>query len=93
MVNYYNQGIKTDQGQITANGEVFSPHTMTGAHHSLPFGTLVRITNADTGRSAVIRINDRGATSGGRCFSLTVAAYSAITSMTQKSFNATWQIV
>ena len=47
-------------GNRTANGEVYRPGTMTAAHRSLPFGTKVRVTNLWNGRSAVIRINDRG---------------------------------
>ena len=47
-------------GNLTANGEVYKPGTMTAAHRTLPFGTKVRITNLWNGRTAVIRINDRG---------------------------------
>lgn len=47
-------------GNRTASGEVYRPGTMTAAHRSLPFGTQVRVTNLWNGRSAVIRINDRG---------------------------------
>lgn len=47
-------------GNRTASGEVYQPGTMTAAHRSLPFGTKVRVTNLWNGRSAVIRINDRG---------------------------------
>ena len=47
-------------GNHTANGEVYRPGTMTAAHRTLPFGTKVRVTNLWNGRSAVIRINDRG---------------------------------
>ena len=47
-------------GNRTANGEVYQPGTMTAAHRTLPFGTKVRVTNLWNGRSAVIRINDRG---------------------------------
>ena len=47
-------------GNHTANGEIYRPGTMTAAHRTLPFGTKVRVTNLRNGRSAVIRINDRG---------------------------------
>lgn len=46
-------------GSRTANGEMFNPHGLTAAHHSLPFGTQVRVTNVKNGRSVVVRINDR----------------------------------
>ena len=47
-------------GNRTANGEVYKRGTMTAAHRTLPFGTKVRVTNLWNGRTAVIRINDRG---------------------------------
>ena len=47
-------------GNHTANGEIYRQGTMTAAHRTLPFGTKVRVTNIWNGRSAVIRINDRG---------------------------------
>lgn len=47
-------------GNLTANGEVYRRGTMTAAHRTLPFGTKVRVTNLWNGRTAVIRINDRG---------------------------------
>ncbi|MBW4521005.1 MAG: septal ring lytic transglycosylase RlpA family protein [Scytolyngbya sp. HA4215-MV1] len=46
-------------GSRTANGEVFNPNGLTAAHHSLPFGTQVRVTNVKNGHSVVVRINDR----------------------------------
>ena len=47
-------------GRLTANGETLRQGTMTAAHRTLPFGTKVRVTNLWNGRTAVIRINDRG---------------------------------
>ncbi|GAB4326325.1 MAG: hypothetical protein Kow0059_22760 [Candidatus Sumerlaeia bacterium] len=46
-------------GRPTASGETFDMHALTAAHHSLAFGTLVRVTNPSNGRSVVVRINDR----------------------------------
>jgi len=57
-------------GNRTANGEVFRPGTMTAAHRSLPFGTRVRVTNLNNGRTAVVRINDRGPFHGSRIIDL-----------------------
>ena len=45
---------------MTARGETYSPTTLTAAHRTLPFGTLVRVTNLANGRTVVVRINDRG---------------------------------
>jgi rare lipoprotein A len=65
-------------GGRTANGERASPRGMTAAHRSLPFGTLVRVTNQHTGRSVIVRINDRGPFIRGRVIDLMPAAARAI---------------
>jgi rare lipoprotein A len=57
-------------GNRTASGETFRPGTLTAAHRTLPFGTRVRVTNLWNGRSAVVRINDRGPFHGGRIIDL-----------------------
>ncbi|MEA5538808.1 septal ring lytic transglycosylase RlpA family protein [Limnoraphis robusta Tam1] len=61
-------------GRLTANGEQFNQYELTAAHPSLPFGTTVRVTNTENGRSVVVRINDRGPFTGGRIIDLSVAA-------------------
>ncbi len=65
-------------GERTANGEYANAGRLTAAHKSLPFGTLVRVTHRGTGRSVVVRINDRGPFVGGRIIDLTPAAAHAI---------------
>jgi rare lipoprotein A len=47
-------------GNRTASGEVLRPGTFTAAHRSLPFGTKVLVTNMANGKTAMVRINDRG---------------------------------
>ena len=47
-------------GEKTANGEYAHASAFTAAHKSLPFGTFVEVTHLRTGRSVVVRINDRG---------------------------------
>ncbi|MFA6540116.1 MAG: septal ring lytic transglycosylase RlpA family protein [Bacteroidota bacterium] len=47
-------------GKKTANGEEFDMHQFTAAHRSFPFGTKVRVTNLDNGKSVIVRVNDRG---------------------------------
>ena len=59
---------------ITASGERANPNGLTAAHRSLPFGTIVRVTNENNGRSVTVRINDRGPFVGGRIIDLTRAA-------------------
>lgn len=47
-------------GKLTANGETYNMNDMTAAHRSLPFNTIVKVTNLDNGKSVRVRINDRG---------------------------------
>ena len=47
-------------GRLTANGERFDANKLTAAHKTLPFGTVVKVTNTDNGRTVTVRINDRG---------------------------------
>ena len=54
------------QGKTTASGEPYNMNDFTAAHPSLPLGTMVKVTNLHNGRSAVVRINDRGPVVDGR---------------------------
>jgi rare lipoprotein A len=63
---------------ITANGERMDPNELTAAHRSLPFGTRVLVENLSSGRSVVVRINDRGPFIGGRIIDLSKAAAATI---------------
>jgi rare lipoprotein A len=58
----------------TASGETSRPGALTAAHRTLPFGTMVRVTNKRNGRTVVVRINDRGPFTRGRVIDLTPAA-------------------
>jgi rare lipoprotein A len=71
MASWYGPGF---DGQYTANGEVFNQYGLTAAHRYLPFGTRVRVTNLDNGRSVVVRINDRGPFVGDRVLDLSRGA-------------------
>src|SRR3546814_11559044 len=61
-------------GNRTANGERFDPGQLTAAHRTLPFGSMVRVTNMSNGDSVVVRINDRGPFSRGRVIDVSHAA-------------------
>lgn len=61
-------------GRPTASGEKFNPKELTAAHRTLPFGSRVRVTHAGTGKSVVVRINDRGPFHGDRVIDLSQAA-------------------
>jgi len=64
-------------GEKTANGE-YAHASLLAAHRSLPFGTKVKVTNVQTGRSVIVRINDRGPFIKGRIIDLTPAGAEAI---------------
>ena len=61
-------------GYKTANGETFDPNLLTAAHRTLPFGTKLRVTNEKTGKSVVVRVNDRGPFIPGREIDLSYSA-------------------
>jgi len=58
----------------TASGERFEPASLTAAHRNLPLGTVVRVTDLATGRSVVVRVNDREPPHGRRCIDLSEGA-------------------
>ena len=61
-------------GRLTANGERYNQNAMTAAHRSLRFGTRVKVTNLNNGRSVILRINDRGPYVKGRVIDVSAAA-------------------
>ncbi len=61
-------------GGRTASGEVAGPAGYTAAHRTLPFGTMVLVTNVGNGRSVIVRINDRGPYGRGRIIDVSRAA-------------------
>ena len=70
--SYYRHGSKT------ANGEKFNPHGLTAAHRTLKFGTRVKVTHLRSGRSVIVRINDRGPFIRNRIIDLSLGAAVAI---------------
>lgn len=78
---YYESGQATwygsgAHGNYTASGEIFNMYDYTAAHKYLPFGTICRVTDTDTGRSVIVRINDRGPFGAGRVIDLSYQAAS-----------------
>lgn len=61
-------------GRRTANGEIFNAYGLTAAHKTLPFGSRVKVTNLNNGRSVVVRITDRGPFVAGRVIDLSQGA-------------------
>ncbi|WP_306367540.1 septal ring lytic transglycosylase RlpA family protein [Nocardiopsis sp. CC223A] len=80
-------------GRTTANGETFDPNAMTAAHKTLPFGTMVQVTNPDNGASVTVRINDRGPFIAGRCLDLSTAAFDQIIGTGAGVGQVQWQVV
>jgi rare lipoprotein A len=65
-------------GAKTASGEPLEEHASTAAHHTLPFNTVVEVTNHRTGKKTLVRINDRGPFVRDRIIDLTPAAAKAL---------------
>lgn len=75
IASYYG---KEFHGRKTASGEPFDMDALTAAHRTLPFNTMVRVTNFKNGKSVTVRINDRGPFIAGRIIDLSQAAAKAI---------------
>lgn len=65
-------------GKRTASGERYNPKALTAAHRTLPFGTTLKVTNTENGRSVVVRVNDRGPFVKGREIDLSKGAAQSI---------------
>ncbi len=65
-------------GHQTSNGEIYDINGMTAAHKTLPIPSYVKVTNIKNGRSAIVRINDRGPFKEGRIIDLSYAAASKL---------------
>ena len=74
-VSYYGDEF---HGKKTASGVKYDMHDLTAAHKTLPFGTKVKITNPENGKSVVVEINDRGPFIKSRQFDLSKAAFKSI---------------
>lgn len=71
MASYYADRFS---GKPTASGEAYDPEDFTAAHRTLPFGTRLRVTDVASGRSVVVRVNDRGPWGGNRLIDISRAA-------------------
>ncbi len=76
---YLEQGVaswygREFHGRRTSNGEVYDMHGLTAAHKTLPLPTRVRVTNLASGKSIVVRVNDRGPFKQGRIIDLSYGA-------------------
>lgn len=71
VASWYGPGF---HGKRTANGETFNQHALTAAHKELPLNSVVRVTRVSTGKSIVVRINDRGPFHSNRVIDLSYGA-------------------
>ncbi|WP_026126569.1 septal ring lytic transglycosylase RlpA family protein [Nocardiopsis xinjiangensis] len=90
QASFYGDGF---HGSTTANGETFDTHAMTAAHKTLPFDTKVEVTNPTNGRSATVRINDRGPYIDGRCLDLSTAAFDQVIGTGAGVGTVQWQVL
>jgi len=75
MASWYGkETLDQHNGQLTAYGEVFDPSWPSAAHKYLPLPSLVKVTNLDTSRSIIVRVNDRGPFVGDRIIDLSAEA-------------------
>ena len=75
IASWYGPGF---QGRKTANGERFNTHDLTAAHKTLPFNTILKVTNLENDKFTIVRINDRGPFVRGRIIDLSHAAKTEI---------------
>ena len=71
IASWYGPGF---DGNYTANGEIYDMNGISAAHKTLPFGTIVRVVEFSTGKSIIVRINDRGPFIEGRIIDLSKGA-------------------
>ena len=75
LASFYGEGF---DGKLTANGERFDRTKLTAAHKTLPFGTCLKVTAVESGRSVKVRVNDRGPYVAGRIIDLSEGAAKVI---------------
>ena len=80
-------------GRKTASGDIFSNSKMTAANRTLPFGTMVKVTNLRSGKSVVVEINDRGPFHSARALDLSKAAFQAIGNTARGTMPVEYEII
>ena len=77
-----------EHGKLTARGDIYNQWALTAAHKTLPFGTILEVTNLANGKSVTVKITDRGPYVKGRVLDLSTAAFLKIASRKQGVINA-----
>ncbi|PJJ67791.1 septal ring lytic transglycosylase RlpA family protein [Chryseobacterium geocarposphaerae] len=80
-------------GRKTASGEVFDNSKFTAANRTLPFGTNIKVTNLDNGKSVVVRVNDRGPYHSSRALDMSKAAFDEIGNTNHGTIPVEYEIV
>ena len=90
IASWYGTGF---YGSRTANGEILQKGAFTAAHRTLPFGTIVRVTNLENGRSVNVRINDRGPFKYHRVIDLAHGAASELNMLRAGEINVRLEVI
>ncbi|WP_373709281.1 septal ring lytic transglycosylase RlpA family protein [Kaistella sp.] len=80
-------------GRKTASGDIFSNSKLTAANRTLPFGTMVKVTNLRSGKSVIVEINDRGPFHSSRALDLSKAAFDAIGNISRGTMPVEYEII
>ena len=80
-------------GRPTASGEVFDMHKLTAAHRTLPFGTMIRVTNTSNNLSVVVKVNDRGPFVDNRIVDLSLQAAKEINMINDGVIDVTLEVI
>ncbi len=81
------------ENRKTASGERYKQRLKTAAHQEIPFGSTVKVTNKNNGKSIVVTINDRGTFANGRIIDLSKSAFSQIGPLSSGYINVKIEVV
>ena len=90
MVSWYADKF---HGKRTSSGELYNNKEMTAAHRTLPFGSKVKVTNVQNGKSVIVKINDRGPHTQSRVMDLSKAAFAEIGSINAGTMKIEMEVV
>jgi len=81
------------QSKKTASGDPYNNDLKTAAHRDIPFGSKIRVTNVDNGKSVVVKVNDRGPFAKGRIVDLSKSAFSSIGNTSSGLINVQIEVI
>ena len=90
IASWYGPGF---HGKTTASGRMFNQHSITAAHKTLPFGTKIRVTNRENGKTAIVTINDRGPYTPGRVLDLSMGTFNAISNIREGVIEIDYEVI